>query len=195
MLTHSAWLENLARWQQKADIAPTGLDGTIWGWTTLEPTGFNSATPQLRDLHGLRRIGCENLSQGRSTSSRPTEGSLHPQVSVPASLLLFQAPWSDDRSSLVYSIYGCLQQKPRRMGLDNRGGDKTATRDSGCFVSNVTAQSEGQDLPESSLRLGDKEWELSRATHTPAPDGADLAAIGGQEPFLLHPAQNKLSKD
>lgn len=156
MLRHNGWLENLARWYQKADIAPTGLGGTIWVWTTLEPIGFNPATPQLRDLHGLRRIGCENLSQGRSTSSRPREGSLPPQASVPASLLLFQAPRSDDRSSLVYGIYGCLQQKPRRMGLDNRGGDKTATRDSGCFVSNVTAQSEGQDLPESSPRLGNR---------------------------------------
>ena len=91
MLRYNGWLENLARWHQKADIAPMGLDGTIWGWTTLEPIGFNPATPQLCDLHGLRRIGCEDLSQGRSTSSRPREGSLHPPASVPASLLLFQA--------------------------------------------------------------------------------------------------------
>ena len=31
---------------------------------------------------------------------------------MPARLLLFQAPRSDDRSSLVYGIYGCLQQGP-----------------------------------------------------------------------------------
>ena len=62
------------------------------------------------------------------------------------------------------------------MGLDNRGGDKTDTCDSGCFVSNVTAQSEGQDLPESSPRLGNRGWELSQATHTPVLDDADLAA-------------------
>lgn len=31
---------------------------------------------------------------------------------MPARLLLFQAPRSDDRSSLVYGMYGCLQQGP-----------------------------------------------------------------------------------
>ena len=93
-----------------------------------------------------------------------------------ASFLLIQAARFDNRDSLVYGLVWLFAAKALKDGLDNQGGDKTAMRDSGCYVYIVTAQSEGQDLTQPLKTQTMKGWEPSRATNVLVLDDVELPA-------------------